>query len=48
MRVVVFCEQAEQVKAAQDAGADEVGAEDLAKKIQGGGRISTRRSPRRT
>ena len=36
VRVVVFAEQEEQVSAAQEAGADEVGAEDLAKKIQGG------------
>ncbi len=36
VRVVVFCEQEEQVAAAKEAGADEVGAEDLAKKIQGG------------
>jgi len=36
VRVIVFCEQADQVEAAKAAGADEVGGEDLAKKIQGG------------
>lgn len=36
VRVVVFCEQEEQVKAAQEAGADFVGSEDLAAKILGG------------
>lgn len=36
VRVVVFCEQEEQVEAAKEAGATEVGSEDLAKKIQGG------------
>ena len=36
MRVIVFCKQEEQISAAQEAGADEVGAEELMKKIQGG------------
>ncbi|MBW7866379.1 MAG: 50S ribosomal protein L1 [Candidatus Hydrogenedens sp.] len=36
VRVVVFCEQEEQVKAAKEAGADFVGSEDLAAKILGG------------
>ncbi|HDP33809.1 MAG TPA: 50S ribosomal protein L1 [Candidatus Hydrogenedentes bacterium] len=36
MRVVVFCDQEEQIKAATDAGAEEVGGEELANKIQGG------------
>lgn len=36
VRVVVFCEQEDQIKAAQEAGAEEVGAEDLVNKIQGG------------
>jgi len=35
-RVVVFCKQDAQVEAAKEAGADEVGAEDLMEKIQGG------------
>ena len=36
VRVVVFCEQEAQVQAAQEAGADFVGSEDLAAKILGG------------
>jgi len=36
VRVVVFCQQEDQVEAAREAGADEVGAEDLVAKIQGG------------
>ena len=36
VRVVVFCKQEEQQTAASEAGADEVGAEDLVKKIQDG------------
>ncbi len=36
VRVVVFAEQEEQVKAAQEAGAEAVGSEDLAKRIQEG------------
>jgi len=36
VRVVVFCEQEAQVLAAQEAGADFVGSEDLATKILGG------------
>ena len=36
VRVVVFCDQAEQQEAAREAGAIEVGSEDLAEKIQGG------------
>lgn len=36
VRVAVFCKQAEQQKAALDAGAEEVGAEELVAKIQGG------------
>lgn len=36
VRVVVFCEQEAQVQAAKDAGADFVGAGDLADKILGG------------
>ncbi len=36
VRVVVFCEQEDQINAAKEAGALEVGAEDLMKKIQGG------------
>ena len=35
-RVVVFCKQADQIAAAEAAGADAVGAEDLVKKVQGG------------
>lgn len=36
VRVVVFCDQEEQIKAATEAGAEEVGGEDLVGKIQGG------------
>ncbi len=36
VRVVVFCKQDEQIKAAMDAGALEAGAEDVVKKIQEG------------
>ncbi|MFA6243984.1 MAG: 50S ribosomal protein L1 [Candidatus Hydrogenedentales bacterium] len=36
VRVVVFCKQAEQQKAALEAGAQEVGAEELVAKVQGG------------
>jgi large subunit ribosomal protein L1 len=36
VRVVVFCKQEAQVQAATDAGADEVGGEDLVKRIQEG------------
>jgi large subunit ribosomal protein L1 len=36
MRVVVFCKQEDQISAAEAAGAEEVGAEELMKKIQGG------------
>ncbi len=36
VRVVVFCDQEEQINAAREAGADEVGAEELVTKIQGG------------
>ena len=36
VRVVVFCKQAEQQKAAMDAGAMEAGAETLVAKVQGG------------
>lgn len=35
-RVVVFCKQADQIAAAQEAGAEAVGAEDLVQKVQGG------------
>ena len=35
-RVVVFCKQADQIAAAEAAGADAVGAEDLVTKVQGG------------
>jgi large subunit ribosomal protein L1 len=35
-RVVVFCRQEEQIKAAQEAGAEAVGAEDLFEKVNGG------------
>lgn len=36
VRVIVFCRQADQVTAAQEAGALEVGAEALVEKVQGG------------
>ena len=36
VRVVVFCEQEDQIKAATDAGAEAVGGEDLVQRIQGG------------
>ncbi len=36
VRVVVFCEQEDQINAAKAAGAEEVGGEDLVNKIQGG------------
>lgn len=36
VRVVVFCEQEDQIKAATEAGAEAVGSEDLVNKIQGG------------
>jgi large subunit ribosomal protein L1 len=36
VRVVVFCKQEDQQAAAREAGADEVGAEDLVEKVQGG------------
>ena len=36
VRVIVFCEQEDQIAAATEAGADEVGAEELVSKIQGG------------
>ena len=36
VRVVVFCKQAEQQQAARDAGALEVGAEELTEKVAGG------------
>ncbi|MDQ1256773.1 MAG: ribosomal protein [Candidatus Hydrogenedentes bacterium] len=36
VRVIAFCEQEEQQRAAREAGAMEVGSEDLAKKILGG------------
>ncbi|GMW03655.1 MAG: 50S ribosomal protein L1 [Candidatus Hydrogenedentota bacterium] len=36
VRVVVFCMQSEQQKAATDAGALEVGSEELVKKVEGG------------
>lgn len=35
-RVVVFCKQADQIAAAEAAGAEAVGAEDLVQKVQGG------------
>lgn len=35
-RVIVFCKQEDQIKAALDAGADEVGAEELVQKVQDG------------
>lgn len=36
VRVVVFCDQEDQIAAATEAGADEVGSEELVNKIQGG------------
>lgn len=36
VRVVAFCKQAEQQEAAKEAGAIEVGAEELVEKVQGG------------
>jgi len=36
VRVVVFCKKDDQIQAAKDAGADEVGSEELAERIQGG------------
>ena len=36
VRVVVFCKQADQQEAAKEAGANEVGAEELVKKVQEG------------
>ena len=36
VRVVVFCDQEEQIKAATEAGADAVGGEDLVNRVQGG------------
>lgn len=36
VRVVVFCDQEDQIKAATDAGADAVGGEDLVNRVQGG------------
>ena len=36
VRVIVFCRQADQVAAAEEAGALEVGAETLVEKVQGG------------
>ena len=36
VRVVVFCEQEDQIKAATDAGAEAVGGEDLVNRVQGG------------
>ncbi len=36
VRVVVFCKETEQVNAAKEAGAFEVGAEELVAKVQGG------------
>lgn len=36
VRVVVFCEQEEQMRAAKEAGAEEVGGEELVNRIQGG------------
>jgi large subunit ribosomal protein L1 len=36
VRIVVFCRQEEQQRTAREAGADEVGAEDLVKRIQEG------------
>jgi len=35
-RVIVFCKQEEQIKAALEAGAEEAGAEDLVQKVMGG------------
>ncbi len=36
VRVVVFCQQEEQIAAAKEAGAVDAGAEDLVKRVQGG------------
>ncbi|MBI2433074.1 MAG: 50S ribosomal protein L1 [Candidatus Hydrogenedentes bacterium] len=36
VRVVVFCKQEEQIKAANEAGAEEVGAEELCARVAGG------------
>lgn len=36
VRVIAFCKQEDQQNAAREAGADEVGAEELAERIQGG------------
>ena len=36
VRVAVFCEQEDQINAAKEAGAEEVGGEELVSKIQGG------------
>jgi len=36
VRVVVFCDQEDQIKAATEAGADAVGGEDLVNRVQGG------------
>lgn len=36
VRVVVFCEQEDQIKAATEAGAEAVGGEDIVNRIQGG------------
>lgn len=36
VRVIVFCKQDAQIEAAKEAGAEEVGSDELVKKIQGG------------
>jgi large subunit ribosomal protein L1 len=36
VRVVVFCKQEDQIKAAREAGAEEVGAEELCQRVAGG------------